>query len=482
MSRKILSLLLCATALISFSNPAFSAEVGSASAPHPALLREPSELADFDPDNPPERIRVLVALGPSTYFLKDGAPHGVELAMLTGYERYLNQGRKKNRAPVQLQFIPVDATELLPALLAGRGEVAAGFLPASEGTGRVVDFTIPYRNDRYCVAGPRSMNAASFDELGEQKLQIPSASYQARWLQGLNEARQLEGKSTVSSELLSAGSAIEPLLAGMQADSAPTVALQLQLELWAKAAPGAKRLFCSGDPLPLAWAVRKGNEGLRDSLNRYLSTQGSALVGRAISQTQLYLRPDGKARTATEFSASDKLGLFAPAFQMVAEATDMDWLLLAAIAQKESKFTNYIRRNGGPTGIMQVNPATARAMGVKDPHDAEQNIMAAGRYLDYLRDQYKKQGVSDTDALYFMIGAYNAGEGRLQQLRRQAAAQGLDPNRWVGHVETVANNSVGRRMVDYVASVNKIYLAYKAAENSRVTRKGKMAPAASAPE
>lgn len=435
----------------------------------------------FDPDNPPDRLRVLVALGPSTYFLKDGAPHGLELAMLSAYERFLNTGRKKGQPLIRLQYIPVDASELLPALMAGRGELAAGLLPVSSGMTSLVQYSMPYRYDRYCVVGPRSVSAATFAELGERRISVPSASYQQRWLNEQGQIREAEGQPPLQIEALPAGAAIEPLLVGMGQEEAPlTVALQTQLELWSKAAPAAKSLFCGEANVALGWAIAKDNSGLKESVNRFLAAQGTGLLARAITQTRVYLKPDGRARTATELTSSDKLGLFAPAFQLVAEATNMDWLLLAAIAQKESKFTPYIRTNGGPTGLMQVNPATARAMGIKDPHDNEQNIMAAGRYLAYLRKQLRSQGVSEADSLYFMIGAYNAGEGRMQQLRRQAAAQGLDPNRWVGHVEKVAQNSVGGRMVDYVASVNRIYLAYKAAEASKARRGASAASAASA--
>lgn len=481
MKKMLMCFFASASSLFFFGIPAGAAQIATASAPHPVMTVAGEQVPAFDPDNPPDRLRVLVALGPSTYFLKDGAPHGLELAMLSAYERFLNTGRKKGQPPIRLQFIPVDASELLPALLGGRGELAAGLLPVTTGVTSLVSYSAPYRHDRYCVVGPRNVIASNMAELGERRIAVPSASYQQRWLNEQELAREAEGGSPSQIELLSAGAAVEPLLVGMGQEGAPlTVALQTQLELWSKAAPAAKSLFCGEANVALGWAMAKDNPGLQASVNRFFASQGAGLLTRAIAQTRIYLKPDGKARTATELTSNDKLGLFAPAFQLVAEATNMDWLLLAAIAQKETKLTPYIRTNGGPTGVMQVNPATARAMGVKNPHDNEQNILAAGRYLDYLRKQFRSQGVSEADSLYFMIGAYNAGEGRMQQLRRKASAQGLDPNRWVGHVEKVAQTSVGGRMVDYVASVNRIYLAYKAAEASKARRGASAASAASA--
>ncbi|MBY0445690.1 MAG: hypothetical protein K2Q15_10830 [Burkholderiales bacterium] len=76
-----------------------------------------------------------------------------------------------------------------------------------------------------------------------------------------------------------------------------------------------------------------------------------------------------------------------------------------------------------------------------------------------------------------MIAAENAGEGRVQLLRHQAAAQGLDRNRWLGNVEKVALKSVSKGMVDYVSTVSRYYIAYQAAEKARKKHDGASAAA-----
>ena len=144
-------------------------------------------------------------------------------------------------------------------------------------------------------------------------------------------------------------------------------------------------------------------------------------------------------------------------------------MLLAAIGQKETKLNSIIRKNG-PTGVMQVNPSTARAMGVTDPHGNEGNITAAAKYLSYLRKMYSRQGITEDNQLFFMIAAYNAGEGRLQQIRSRAKAQGLDPNIWIGNVEKTAMSHISKGMVDYVSAVNRYYLAYQSTEKTTEKR------------
>jgi len=45
----------------------------------------------------------------------------------------------------------------------------------------------------------------------------------------------------------------------------------------------------------------------------------------------------------------------------------------------------------------------------------------------------------------FTFASYNAGPGRVRQLRREAAARGLDPNVWFGNVEQIASERIGAR-------------------------------------
>ena len=49
------------------------------------------------------------------------------------------------------------------------------------------------------------------------------------------------------------------------------------------------------------------------------------------------------------------------------------------------------------------------------------------------------------------FASYNAGPGRIRQLRQEARTRGLDPNVWFGNVERVASERIGREAVQYVS-------------------------------
>jgi soluble lytic murein transglycosylase-like protein len=89
----------------------------------------------------------------------------------------------------------------------------------------------------------------------------------------------------------------------------------------------------------------------------------------------------------------------------------VDAALVRAVIAVESGFSQAARSPAGATGLMQLMPATARALGV-NPHNTAQNIEGGVRYL---AQQLKAFG-----GLELALVAYNAGPAFA---RRYAAGQ-----------------------------------------------------------
>jgi membrane-bound lytic murein transglycosylase MltF len=68
--------------------------------------------------------------------------------------------------------------------------------------------------------------------------------------------------------------------------------------------------------------------------------------------------------------------------------------------------------------------------------------------------------MTEMNKVLMTFASYNAGPGRLRQLRRETAARGLDPNVWFGSVERLASEKIGRETVQYVNNIYKYYVAY----------------------
>ncbi len=76
--------------------------------------------------------------------------------------------------------------------------------------------------------------------------------------------------------------------------------------------------------------------------------------------------------------------------------------LLASVVHAESGGRVLAVSRTGARGLMQLMPATAASMGVKDSFLAEQNVEGGTRYLDELLTRYK-------DNIALALAAYNAG-------------------------------------------------------------------------
>ncbi|MBF0152583.1 MAG: lytic transglycosylase domain-containing protein [Magnetococcales bacterium] len=89
-----------------------------------------------------------------------------------------------------------------------------------------------------------------------------------------------------------------------------------------------------------------------------------------------------------------------------AQKNDLDPKLLRAVVQAESGFNPKAVSRAGAQGLMQLMPDTAEELGVTDPFNPEQNVMAGARYLKQLLDRY--QGNRNT-----ALAAYNWGMGNV---------------------------------------------------------------------
>ena len=211
----------------------------------------------------------------------------------------------------------------------------------------------------------------------------------------------------------------------------------------------------------LAIAVRKNSPQLSAALNRFMANYG---LGTAFGNTieRRYLVNTTYVKSAASDAERRKFLAVVQLFRKYGEQSKLDFLLMAAQGYQESQLNQQAKSKSGAIGIMQLMPGTGKEMKVGDIRQIEPNVHAGVKYMRTTEDTFfKDEPMDDLNRGLFTFAAYNAGPGRVRQLRKEAEKRGLDPNVWFGNVEQIASERIGRETVTYVANIYKYYIAYR---------------------
>lgn len=410
------------------------------------------------------QVRVLVVPNRTNFSMApDGSFQGLEHGLAKLLEQSLNKDRKKGEPKISVLFVPVLMDDLLPALLEGRGDIAAAGLTITPARQERVAFSQPYFQNVQEVLVTRAdappMNG--LDDLAGRRINVVAASSHAEHLEALRQdqvRRGLPALNVVEADhVLDAENLLEMLSAGLLEN---VVADDHVARLWVRVLPGLvvqqQAVLAQGGNI--AWAMRKNNPLLLAAVNK-------ALRESAKKQTALFHKSFPDSQSSVQWVKNPflepKTAQLVPYFQNRSDEYGFDWLHMMAQGFQESRLDNSARSPTGAVGVMQVLPGTGASLGFRDIHPAPENIHAGVRYMGQLRDQEIGGGEVDPEQrFYFALAAYNAGPSRIRKLREQARREGLDPNVWFGSVERTALRSGLQTTVMYVRNIRAYYIAY----------------------
>ncbi len=156
------------------------------------------------------------------------------------------------------------------------------------------------------------------------------------------------------------------------------------------------------------------------------------------SFSALMLKEEAIASSSSPLSANEQQ--YDALIKRAAAANGLDPNLVRAVIKAESSFRKDAVSSAGAQGLMQLMPATARGLGVKDSFDPAENINGGTKYLSDLISRF-----GDTR---LALAAYNTGPGRVKRLNITDANNAFEYSK------------LSERVRSYVSRVLSYYEAY----------------------
>jgi membrane-bound lytic murein transglycosylase MltF len=440
--------------------------------PYDALPESVQELldkpftGDFDALVKRRVIRVAVTFNRTHYFIDNGRERGLTYEALKLFETDLNKDLKTGNLKVHVVIVPTSRDQLYTALSTGKVDMVAAMVTVRPEAEKLVAFSVPTRTNvsQVVVTGPGAPPLATVDDLAGKEVFIRKTSVYYETLTALNRQFAKRGKKAIvineAPDVLEDDDILEMVNAGLVPI---TVVDDYLAAFWVQVFTNLKLrkdiAVRSGGSLAIAF--RKENPKLRSVVNAWLRKHPKGDAFRNTIERR-YLSSVKYAKNAAAASERKKFLAIVDLFKKYGAQYNLDYLLMAAQGYQESMLNQNAKSQVGAIGVMQVMPPTAKDLNVGDITKVDANIHAGVKYMRFMMDQYYKDDpMDDLNKELMTFASYNAGPGRVRQLRRETAKRGLDPNKWFGNVERVASERIGRETVTYVANIYKYYITYR---------------------
>jgi membrane-bound lytic murein transglycosylase MltF len=461
----------CAVILAFFGGAIANAVAADAPTNVPSPPRQLSLAAkpwtgDFDAMIQRRMIRVLVPYSRTLFYNDKGRERGITAELVRDFERYVNQKYKTGKRPLTVYLIPTTRDKLLPALVDGLGDIAAGNLTVTQERQKSVDFIA--QNDRtvreIAVTGLNGPALTNVDSLSGAIVHVREASSYYESLLALNERLRSAGKPPAILKIVPDALEDEDMME--MADGGLIDVLIVddwKAKLWASVLPHIRLndAISLRDNAQIGWGVRKESPKLAAAIadfhTSYAAKQG--LYAYRLKRASQQIR---QIKDPTQTSDWKRFQQLLALFRRYGERYGFDPIMLAAQGYQESQLNQEARSHVGAIGVMQLMPATGAQMKVGDISVTQNNIHAGAKYMDSLMSDYFPDArFSEGNRPLFAFASYNAGPGNISRMRKEAAKRGLDPDKWFNNVELVVAEKIGLETTTYVRNIYKYYVTYK---------------------
>jgi len=363
-------------------------------------------------------LRVVTLNAPTDYYLGAHGPQGYEYRLAASFARSLG---------LTLSVQPVlDAAAMRAALEQGRADVAAAQISSDAAWSHVALATRPYREiGELLVRAAHAPRVRSAAQLCGARVVIRADSPQRDLLQAARRHlpclvwREQRVGQTDPLELLEHGAADYALVDADEFTFArhiyPDVAIAFE---WSR-------------QRSVRWMVRSDAPALAREADRFFAQAARSGELGAIQRLAAGESEQFNYIAARRFASdiTDRLPAIQDLFEQAAQATGIDWRLLAAVGYQESKWQMQAVSDDGARGIMMLTVDAASRIGIADRNDLRQNILGGARYLAEVMHTIPAH-VPEPDRTWLALAAYNVGYGHLEDARVLTQKLGGDPDSW----------------------------------------------------
>jgi membrane-bound lytic murein transglycosylase MltF len=445
-------------------------------------------LGDFDKMVQRRVIRVLVPYSRTLYFNDRGRERGITAEAVRDFEQYINNKLKTGKRPITVYLIPTTRDKLLPGIVDGLGDVAAGNLTVTDERLKQVDFVVLTERgsvSELVVTGAKGPKIASVEDLAGKTVHVRKTSSYYESLEALNARLKAGGKPAVKLHLVPDALEDEDMMEMANAGLIDILIVDdWKAKLWAQILPKLRvnDRVAVREGGHIGWAIHKERPKLAEILRQY-EREYVRKLGTYAYRLKKEMQEVQQLQDPTRSADWQRFEEIVKLFDRYGERYGFDPLMLAAQGYQESRLRQDAHSRAGAVGVMQLMPQTGAAMKVGDIHVTEANIHAAAKYMDMLlREYFPDAHFSEGNGPLFAFASYNAGPGNIVRMRTEAKRRGLDPDKWFNNVELVVAEKIGLETTAYVRNIYKYYVSYKLAleaEQEQRRARATVAPAGS---
>ncbi len=377
----------------------------------------------------------------TNYFIYRGEPAGYQYELLKAYAKYLG---------VELEIVVNnDLDKAFDDLLNGEVDLIAIGLTITGKRNKMVDFTIPMTQTRQVLVQRKPKNwrkMKTYDEVESHLIRNPLelagkmiyVPFNSSFVARLKNLQEEIGDTILIVEFPRDSEKLIEMVANGDIDY--TIADEHIAKVNQKYYPDIDVSTAVSFPQNIAWAVKKGADSLRISINNWFSEFKNSRIAR-FTYDKYFVNPRSIQYAHKYYSIrSGNISAWDELLKKKSKELDWDWRLLASMIYQESRFQPDAMSWMGATGLMQLMPGTAETYGFDDISSPEENIEAGIRHLKALDERFKDLIKDPNERIKFVLAAYNVGIAHVFDARRLAEKYGKDPNVWDNNVDYFLRN------------------------------------------